>query len=108
MSVRLGNHISKETFFKYGVSQGLILGPILFNIYVNDLSGNIDGFLVQYADNTQFLHSGKIQNLDQLIKDTEEILAQYRMFYLKNRQFLSHIASNITSKSVREKLGSLL
>ena len=112
MSARLDNHTSKKTFIDYGVPQGSILGPILFNIYVNDLSANVNGFLVQYADDTQFLHSRTIKNLDQLIEDTEKTLAQCRMFYLNNglmfnssktqcifignRQLLSHIPPNTT------------
>ncbi len=51
---------------------------------MNDLSTNINGFLVQYADDTQFLHSGTIHDLEQLIKDTEETLPQCKRFYLKN------------------------
>ena len=112
MSVRLDNHVSKKTFINYGVPQGSILGPILFNIYVNDLAAYVNGFVVQYADDTQFLHSSTINNLDQLIKDTEETLAQCRMYYLKNglmfnscktqcifignRQLLCHIPPNTT------------
>ncbi len=46
-----------------GVSQGSILGQILFNIFVNDLSENIKDFLiVQYADDTQFLHTSTAVN----------------------------------------------
>ena len=68
--------------------------------------------MVQYADDTQFLHSSTINNLDQLIKDTEETLAQCRMYYLRNglmfnscktqcifignRQLLCHIPPNTT------------
>ncbi len=112
MSVRQDNHTSKKTIIEYGVPQCSILGPILFNIYVNDLSTNVNGFLVQYADDTQLLHSWTIHALDQLIKDTEETLAQCKSFYLRNgpmfnssktqcifivnRQTLSHIPPNTT------------
>ncbi len=90
----------------------MILGPLLFNIYVNDLSTNVNGFLVQYADDTQFLHSGTIHDLDQLIKVNEETLSQCKRFYLKNglmfnssknqcifienHQLLLHILPNMT------------
>ncbi len=112
MSVRLDSHTSKKTIIEYGIPQGSILCPLLFNIYVNDLSTNVNGFLVQYANDTQFLHSGTIQDLDHLIKDTEEILTQCKRFYLKNglmfnfskiqcifignRQLLSHTPPNTT------------
>ncbi len=48
----------------YGVPQGSLLGPILFSIYINDLSEEIkDCFLIQYAHDTQYLQTGTIDNL---------------------------------------------
>ena len=112
MSVRLENNVSKKKIIDYGVPQGSILGPILFGIYVNDLQTHIDCFFVQYADDTQFLHSGTIENLNEVIKDTEYTLAKCRDYYLQNglmfnssktqcifignRQLLSNIPPNTT------------
>ncbi len=63
MSVRIENNISKKNSIGYGVPQGSILGPILFGIYVNDNFSHVNCFLVQYADNTQVLHSNTNDNL---------------------------------------------
>ena len=46
--------------------KGLLLGPILFLIYVNDMCNvNFNCSLVQYADDCQFILKGKVENLNE-------------------------------------------
>ncbi len=74
-SVRLNDTVSSKLNVNYGVPQGSILGPLLFNIFVNDLPEFIgDGTLVQCADDTQFLHSGPLDDLTLIISKAEETL----------------------------------
>ena len=48
----------------FGVPQGSILGPVSFNIYVNDLSDNLDSIKsYQYADDTTIYIHEKPANL---------------------------------------------
>ena len=63
--VRLnGQYSSMKTIMK-GVFQGSILGPILFNIFMNELSYAIDEcILFTYADDTQLF--GSLENIDQV------------------------------------------
>ncbi len=69
----------------YGVPQGSILGPIHFNVHVNDMFSYInDCLLVQYAEDTQFLHSGTITEINTLISRTENTLKQIRSHFLEN------------------------
>ena len=74
-SVRIENTISDIANVEYGVPQGSILGPILFLIYINDMSKYItDCLLVQYADDTQILISEDMSNINLLIKRAEKLL----------------------------------
>ncbi len=78
----MGNDISSTLQVRYGVLKGYVLGPILFNIYVNDLSEEIkDCFVIQYADDTQYLQTGTTDSLPQLIHNTEQTLTKLKTLF---------------------------
>lgn len=130
-SVHINNYVSKKQCIGFGVPQGSVLGPILLNIFVNDLIEKINNCLViQYADDTLFPHSNYINELPHLISNTEATLKCIKRHFLKNglmlnysktqcifignRQLLAHIPPNtvikiyddtITSSNFAKNLG---
>ena len=73
--VNLGNNFSQPASVSCGVPQGSILGPLLFLIYVNDMSQAVKCDLFLYADDTclvcQHKDINKIEN--QLNEDFSNI-----------------------------------
>lgn len=54
--VAVGNVHSAKALLRSGVPQGSILSPLLFNIFVNDISSSItNSIMFQYADDTVLL-----------------------------------------------------
>ena len=83
----LENRVQKVKFSKYesnwialsrGVPQGTVLGPLIFNIYVNDMKDDTDvnSRIIQYANDTFIFCSGK-QFLNQSYISTKVLLKSF-------------------------------
>ena len=51
--VRVGRDMSNCTDVLSGIPQGSILGPVLFTIFINDISENLESFCKIFADDTK-------------------------------------------------------
>lgn len=75
-SVNLNGVSSKKQKISCGVPQGSVLGPLLFLLYINDLTQlEIAGFFALFADDTTiFWHNKDTQQLQQdIVSDIEKI-----------------------------------
>ena len=50
---------SQKRDVKAGIPQGSKLGPVLFLIYINDITKDIESDILIFADDTSLLASGK-------------------------------------------------
>jgi len=76
---------SKSLPNNVGVFQGSSLGPLLYSIFSNDLSLYAeDAAIVQYADDTQILVSGKKSELQNIVARMENVLASLDIWFRAN------------------------
>ena len=57
--VKLNDITSNTLPITYGVPQGSILGPILFSLYINDITGIVSCGVVLYTDDTVIFHDDR-------------------------------------------------
>ena len=97
----------KPTFF--GVPQGSILGPVLFNLYVTNLSDVIKSNSMQYADDTSMYRHCKVKILESCAKELEEDLTNLSIWsneqnLLFNNEKTKFMIFSTTQMSTKHKL----
>ena len=74
--VQIDDRSSEMVPVHFGVPQGSILGPVLFNLYVADLQGMLDCPCYQYADDTTFYLHSKVSALAQCSVELNGVLSR--------------------------------
>ena len=72
----------------YGVPQGSVLGPVLFNLYTQPLSSLITEYRIShhmYADDSQLYDSESRENISSTIHNMEDCIGEIKVWMAQNK-----------------------
>jgi len=99
-SVKDGDCFSKAMNIQYGVPQGSVLGPTLFNLYINDIHFFChDLNIVQFADDTCIIVEARCR--ESLKKELEFALAKVNFWLRVNKLTLNTNKTKVLEINVR-------
>ena len=88
--VRIGSEVSDLKHIAYGVPQGSILGPALFNIYLNKLPTIPHfGSLESYVDDSKLYLSFPVKEVNTIVKQINEDLSFIASWCCNNHLFIN-------------------
>ena len=76
--VQIDDKSSETATVRFGVPQGSILGPVIFNLHVADLQDAMNCPCYQYVDNTTFYRHSKPTDLNNCVKNINQDLVTPR------------------------------
>lgn len=78
--VQIDDRKSDLATVEFGVSQGSILGPVIFNLYVAELQKELQCDCYQYADDTTFYVHSKPGDLDSSAAQINRTIASLKNY----------------------------
>ena len=88
--VQVNDKSSQRKLVEFGVPQGSVLGPILFNLYVSDLQNLIETNICQYADDTTCYENFRPSQLNQNTSKLEKVMHDM-LQYAKSKNMIFNL-----------------
>ena len=104
-----GQVTSKSMGNPIGVYQGTSLGPLLYTVYSNDISLYVESevTIIQYADDTQLLVTGRKSDISSLVHRMETALNTLHRWFMQNSLKLNSSKTQLIVLGTRQMLQSV-